>query len=288
MRTKKLKSPPVGVIGKVLRILELLDRHRSGLSLKDISEETSLNKSTAHRFLTHLEAEGYLFRDAIGNYMLGPKIMRMGSGVSFQATLCKMSRPYLEEVWKTTGETVNLAVLDGTDVLYLDVIESLNTFRLATEVGMRRPVHCTSLGKAMLASLSDLEQKKDILKAIQFSPVTPKSATSRIRLENQLRTIAELGYSLDDEEAVSGARCIGAAILDGEGNVVAGISVSGPVVRITKAHLPAFSAIICSAAQKISKKLGYQGAMVGGLDPVAIAAPVESKKRRAVAQRSKK
>ena len=263
MRTKKLKSPPVGVIGKVLRILELLDRHRSGLSLKDISEETKLNKSTAHRFLTHLEAEGYLFRDALGNYMLGPKIMRMGGGVSFQATLCKMCRPFLEDVWKVTGETVNLAVLDGTDVLYLDVMESLHTFRLATEVGMRRPIHCTSLGKAMLASLSDVQQKQEILKGIQFAAVTPKSAESVSVLEKQLRKIVERGYALDDEEAVSGARCIGAAILDSEGKVVAGISVSGPVVRITKAHLPQFSAIICNAAQQISKKLGYQGALIG-------------------------
>jgi IclR family KDG regulon transcriptional repressor len=259
MRTKKLKSAPVGVIGKVLRILELLDRSTAGLPLKDIAEQTQLNKSTAHRFLSHLEMEGYLFRDAMGSYMLGPKMVRMGSGLSFQATFCKISRPVLEEVWKLTGETVNLAVLDGTEVLYLDVIESLHTFRLATEVGMRRPVHCTSLGKAVLAALEGQPILEEIFKAIKFVPATPKAITNLVRLKKDLVTIRARSYAVDDEEAVSGARCIGAAILDGDSKVIGGISMSGPVVRVTRAHVPQFSAAICSAAAEISRKLGYKG-----------------------------
>jgi DNA-binding IclR family transcriptional regulator len=234
MSTKKLKSAPVGVIGKVLRILELLDRSRSGLPLKDIAEESGLNKSTAHRFLTHLEVEGYLFRDASGRYMLGPKLVRMGSGMSFQATLCKISRPILEDVWKFTGETLNLAVLDGTDVLYLDVLESLHTFRLATRVGMRRPVHATSLGKAMLANMQGDPLQEEILNAIHFVATTPKSITTLARLRKDLIAIKSRGYALDDEEAVSGARCIGAAIFDGDGKVIGGISMSGPVSSLRR------------------------------------------------------
>jgi DNA-binding IclR family transcriptional regulator len=259
MRTKKLKSAPVGVIGKVLRILELLDRSPAGLPLKEIAEQTRLNKSTAHRFLSHLEMEGYLFREATGVYMLGPKIMRMGSGMSFQTTLCTICRPVLESVWKLTGETVNLAVLDGTDVLYLDVIESLHTFRLATEIGMRRPVHCTSLGKAVLAALEGQPVLDEIFKALKFIPATPKAIANLPRLKKDLITIRVRGYALDDEEAVSGARCIGAAILDGDGKVIGGISMSGPVARVTKSHLPEFSAAICAAAAEISRKLGYKG-----------------------------
>ena len=261
MRTKKLKAARVGVIGKVLRILELLDRSRSGLSLKKVAEQSGLNKSTAHRFLTHLEVEGYLFRDAAGNYMLGPKMQRLGSGIAFQATLCKMCRPILEELWTLTGETVNLAVLDGTDVLYLDVIESLHTFRLATEVGMRRPIHCTSLGKAMLANLDTNSLQQEILNAIQFQPGTTKAIGTPSRLQKEIAKIKARGFALDDEEAVEGARCIGAAILDAGCKVIGGISVSGPVVRLTRAHVPPFSAAICAAAAQISKKLGYKGAV---------------------------
>ncbi len=258
MRTRTLKAGRVGVIGKVLRLLELLDRSRSGLSLKEIAAQSGLNKSTAHRFLTHLEVEGYLFRDGTGNYMLGPKMQRLGSGINFQTTLCKMCRPILEDLWTVTGETVNLAVLDGTDVLYLDVIESLHTFRLATQIGMRRPIHCTSLGKAMLANLDSGELQQQILNAIASQPVKAKGISTPASLQKEIAKIKARGFALDDEEAVAGARCIGAAILDGEGKVIGGISVSGPVVRLTRAHVPQFSAAICSAASEISRRLGFQ------------------------------
>lgn len=259
MRTKKLKAARVGVIGKVLRILELLDRSPDGLHLKEIAEQSGLNKSTAHRFLAHLEVEGYLFRDTAGRYMLGPKLVQMGRGTSFQATLCKIAHPILEGLRTFTGETVNLAVLDGVNVLYLDVLQSLHTFRLATEVGARRPIQSTSLGKAMLAHLDGLALQEEIISRIVFAPTTPKGVGDATRLRKDLVRIKSRGFSLDDEEAVTGARCIGAPIFDGDGRVIGGISVSGPVVRVTRAQVPPFSAAICAAAHEISSKLGYKG-----------------------------
>ena len=109
MPTKKRKSAPVGVIGKVLRILELLDQTPAGLQLKDLAAKTGINKSTVHRFVSHLETEAYLYRDATGTYMLGPKLVRLGSGVSFQATLANICHPTLERLREVTDETVNLA-----------------------------------------------------------------------------------------------------------------------------------------------------------------------------------
>lgn len=259
MRTRKLKAAKVGVIGKVLRILELLDRSRNGLTLKEIAEQSALNKSTAHRFLTHLEVEGYLFRDALGNYMIGPKLVRMGGGgTTFQATLCKIARPILEELRAFTGETVNLAVLDGIQVLYLDVLESLHTFRLASQVGARRPVQSTSLGKAMLAFLDDALLQEEIISNIVFAPSTAKGLRDMAHLRKDLARTKARGFSLDDEEAVPGARCIGAPIFDGDSKLIAGISLSGPVVRVTRAQLQPFSAALCSAALEISTKLGYK------------------------------
>ena len=169
MPTKKRKSAPVGVIGKVLRILELLDQTPAGLQLKDIAAKTGINKSTVHRFVSHLETEAYLYRaDATGTYMLGPKLVRLGSGVSFQATLANICHPTLERLREVTDETVNLAVLDGVSILYLDVLESFHTFRLASQVGMRRPLHCTSLGKAILANMDDARKQEQILSSIPF------------------------------------------------------------------------------------------------------------------------
>jgi DNA-binding IclR family transcriptional regulator len=251
MRTKKSKSAPVGVIAKVLRVLECLDQYPAGLQLREVAAKTKINKSTVHRFLTHLEAEAYLFRDQEGTYMLGPKLVRLGSGINVHGSLSKIARPVLEELRKVSDETVNLAVLDGFSVLYLDVLESQHTFRLVSEVGMRRELHCTSLGKAILANLDDERRKEEIFASI-------RTVTSRAKLEKELRLTRERGYSLDDEEAEAGARCIGAAIFAADGTVVGAISVSGPVSRVSKERVPFFQAEIGKAAREISSCLGYR------------------------------
>lgn len=260
MRTRKSKSAPVGVIGKVLQVLELLDRSPHGLPLSDISAKTGINKSTAHRFLSHLESESYLFRDAVGTYMLGPKLARMGSGVSFQTTLCRICRPTLENLRAATDETINLAVLDGFEILYLDVLESQNNFRLVFPVGARHSVHCTALGKAILANLEDGHRQEEILSATKFVSYTPRTITSVARLRKDLIQIREQGFSLDDEETMIGARCVGAAILDAAGKVVGGISTAGPITLATKDRLPFFCAEVCKAAREISSRLGYRAA----------------------------
>ncbi len=252
----KTTITPVGVVGKVLRILDLLDRSPSGLQLKDIAKLTGLNKSTAHRFLKHLEGEEYLFRDDSGAYMVGPRLVRFGSGVGYQAMLSRMSRPVLEQLWRSTGETVNLATLAGTEILYVDVMESLHTFRLVSEIGVRRPLSCTALGKAMLAAMS-AEQRELLIPTLRFESATPRSITSVARLRKDIAEIVRRGYALDDEEAVTGARCIGAAILDANGKVAGGISISGPTSRVNKTNLALIAKTVKQAALEISAKLGY-------------------------------
>ena len=253
---KKMKSAPVGVIDKVLIILELLDQTPGGLKLKEIAEQSKINKSTAHRFLSHLEAQKYLFRDSSGTYMIGPKLTKLGTGINFHATLAKICRGVLENLRAVTGETVNLAVLDGFEVLYVDVLETGHTFRLVSVVGSRRPFYCTSLGKAILANIEDDLKREELFAAIHFDPITPRTITSLTRLKKQLAVIRRQGYALDDEEAVAGIRCLGAAVLDQDGEVLGAISVSGPVVRVTTARLPLFTQEICRAAREITWLLG--------------------------------
>jgi hypothetical protein len=110
IRTRASKSAPVGVVSKILRLLEALNASSTGLRLKDIAEQTAINKSTAYRFLAHLETERYLYRDEYGAYMVGPKLVRLGSGISYQTTLRRISRPLLHDLWKVTSETVNLGI----------------------------------------------------------------------------------------------------------------------------------------------------------------------------------
>jgi DNA-binding IclR family transcriptional regulator len=253
-RPRKSKSAPVGVVAKVIQIFELLDQAPGGLLLREIVNSTKINKSTAYRFLSHLESAGYVFRDADGYYMVGPKLAKLGSGANYQATLCRASASVLEQLRTETGETVNLAVLDGSEILYLSVFESQHTFRMVSEVGTRRALYCTALGKSILAYLSPELQRK-IISTTRFERFTPHTICSAEDLGKDLHKIHRRGYALDDEETVVGARCIAVPIVNRDQKVIGGISVSGPVVRVTKRHVPEFAAMLRAAAEEIAARL---------------------------------
>jgi DNA-binding IclR family transcriptional regulator len=256
IRARESKSAPVGVVTKVLHILETLHDAPSGLQLKDVAQLTGINKSTAYRFLAHLEHDGYVFRDASGAYAIGVRLARLASGASYQTTLRKLSRPILQQLWRVTGETVNIAVLDGREVLYLDVMESSHTFRLVSQVGMRRPVYCTALGKAMLAYIPEEEQQY-FFDGLTFERFTPHTIRGAVQLRKEFTQIRQRGYSIDNEEAYLGSRCIGAPIFEASGKIAAALSVSGPTTRVTREKVPAMAAAAKNASMAISRTLGY-------------------------------
>lgn len=256
MKIRKSNAAPVGVLTKVLSIFDLLDRSRDGLQLKAIAEQTKLNKSTAYRFLAHLENAGYLVRDVTGAYLLGPRLMHLGSGSTYQSTIRKVSRPILEDLWRETGETVNLGVLDGKEILYLDVLESPHSFRLVSQIGMRRPLHCTALGKAILAWQST-SFRDELLAGAKPEKLTPNSITRSAELIAELGRIQRRGHALDDEEVELGARCVAAPIFDSSGLVAAGVSVSGPTIRMSRTQTSQIADAVKEAAIEISKHLGY-------------------------------
>ncbi len=265
-RVIKSAAAPVGVISKVLRILEAIQGTSSGLGLKATSELTGIHKSTAHRFLKHLERENYLISTEDGAYLIGPRFWQMTAHVNYRAALQAVARPILWDLWKATQETVNLAVLDHETVLYADVIESPHEFRLASRVGARRPLHATGLGKALTAFLPE-EKKQNILKAITFHPSTPKTIMNLVQFRQELQKIRRQGYAVDDEEAVMGARCVSAPILDAESLSIAAISVSGPVTRVTPNQVLALAGAITSAARAISVQLGFSPRNVESPNP---------------------
>ncbi|HEV3316729.1 MAG TPA: IclR family transcriptional regulator [Candidatus Angelobacter sp.] len=259
VRTRESRPAQVGVVMKVLKILEVIHSNPSGLQLKEIAKQTAVNKSTAYRFLAHLQGEGYLYRDDAGAYVIGPKLARMGSGTNFEESLRKMGRPVLQKLWTATSETVNLAILDGQQILYLDVIESSHTFRFASQNGARRPLYCTALGKAILAHLPE-EDTKELLASCTFERQTPRTLTQPTKLKKDLVKTRMQGYALDNEEAVLGARCIAAPVFDATGKVIGGVSVSGPLTRMTEEKVPVIAAMVKEAANSISRRLGYQRA----------------------------
>lgn len=251
IRARNSKAAPVGVVGKVLRILEALDASPTGLQLRHISLQTGIHKSTAYRFLAHLESAGYLFRDDAGAYIIGPRLAQLGAGIAYHATLRQVSRPVLQKIWRTTKETVNLAVLEGQDVLYLEVIESSHMFRMGSQVGMRRPLGCTALGKAILAFLPP-DHREEMLASLTYERFTNRTIVDRARFRKELAKVLRQGYALDDQEAELGARCVAAPILNDAGKAIAAISVSGPATRIGRDKIRAFAAAIKNGAKEIS------------------------------------
>jgi DNA-binding IclR family transcriptional regulator len=252
----RAESPQVGVISKVLRILECLQGASAGLTLKVICDSTGIHKSTAHRFLKHLEREGYLIRTQTGAYLIGPRLAQISARGNQSATIQAVARPILWELWKSTQETVNLAVLDQGTVLYVDVMESPHEFRLSSRVGSRRSLHVTALGKALAAFLPP-EQRESILGAITFQPSTPHTIMNLVQFRQELQKVRRQGYAVDNEEAVQGARCISAPILNANREAIAAVSVSGPVTRVTPAQLPALARAVTAAAGTISEVMGF-------------------------------
>jgi IclR family KDG regulon transcriptional repressor len=249
-------AAPVGVISKVLRILEALQGSSGGLPLKAICDRTGIHKSTAHRFLKHLERERYLIRTEAGAYLIGPRLSQLSPRGNQEATLQAVARPILWELWKSTQETVNLAVLDQGTVLYVDVIESPHEFRLSSRVGTRRSVHVTALGKALSAFLPT-ELRENILGSIAFQPATSRTIGNLVQFRQELDKIRRQGYAVDDEEAVQGARCVSAPILNSEGEPIAAVSVSGPVTRVSSNQVAALAGAVTAAARDISVAMGF-------------------------------
>jgi DNA-binding IclR family transcriptional regulator len=249
-------AAPVGVISKVLKILEALQGSSAGLGLKAICDITGIHKSTAHRFLKHLERERYLIRTEGGAYLIGPRLSQMSARGNQGATLQAVARPILWELWKSTQETVNLAVLDQGTVLYVDVIESPHEFRLSSRVGTRRSLHVTALGKALAAFLPP-EVRDNVLSTITFQQATSKTIMNLLQFRQELEKIRRQGFAVDDEEAVQGARCVSAPILNSDREPIAAVSISGPVTRVSPDQVGVLAEAVCDAARAISVAMGF-------------------------------
>jgi DNA-binding IclR family transcriptional regulator len=154
-------------------------------------------------------------------------------------------------------ETVHLTVLEGNEVLYVDCLESSKRLRTYSVIGVRAPLYCTSVGKAILAFLDNEEQNR-ILDTITFEKFTENTITDKSFLKDELRTIAQRGYAVDNMEHEEGLRCVGAPIRNHAGKVFAAISVSGPSQRITLGNVSEIGKVVIAQAESISKQLGYR------------------------------
>ncbi|MGE5405322.1 MAG: IclR family transcriptional regulator [Candidatus Saccharibacteria bacterium] len=248
-------------VERALSIIEALADHKDPISLGDLADKVDLKPSTVHRLLGTLMHRGFVEQDELSRYKLAIKLFHIGNTVASAVDLKQVAAPYMKVLLEQCNETVNLAVLEQGEVVYVDQLESNNMIvvRMFARVGSRGPAHCTGSGKVLLAGLDDHELSRYLAKA-ELQRFTSDTITDPGMLAKELQRVKKDGYALDLGERDEGVRCVAAAIKNHEGRVIAAISVSGPSMRITPSYINnELSPLVREAAHNISRKLGYQG-----------------------------
>jgi DNA-binding IclR family transcriptional regulator len=241
---------------RVLRVLESFDPSERDVSLGEIAERVALPKSSVHRLLATLIGHGLVERDpATRRYRLGIRLFELGSAAIHERGLHSAAHPALEQLSSSTGETCHLAMLSGTEAVYVYKLDGPSSIIMSSRVGGRAPCHATSIGKVLAAwGGEDLFR---VLRTRQLRPYTPNTITTVKALEAELDRVREQGYALDLEEFEEGLRCIAAPVRDHSARVVAALGIAGPRRRFEADHLDPLVKIVVAAAGDLSRNLGY-------------------------------
>ena len=248
------------LINSILRasnILKCFSGDKTHFKITELARHLALDRSTTYRILLSLEKAGFVERDEkTGTYSLGLGAFEIGNAYLRQKDLIQVSKPIMADLAQKVQETVHLAVLSDTEIVYVDKCDSPRSLGVMSKIGQRGPLHCTSLGKTLLAFQPEDEQSR-VLQRIRTIPFTSRTITSKPKLIEELRAIRKQGYALDRREIEEDVECIGAPILNHLGNVIAALSISGPQRKIGTPREKEFIQDVVRAAGLISSKMGY-------------------------------
>ncbi len=243
-------------LDRAFDIIELLSQESRSIPMTEIGRRLDLHKSTVHRLLTSLRKRGYVEQEAeSGNYKLGLGFVELASLYLNSLELKTEASPFINELAKTTGQTVFLAIMDHTDVVYIDKAEAYNSMRRYTIIGKRLPMYVTSLGKAMLSGYTDREIE-ELYPERTLPKFTAKTLTTFDSLMTEIRQTRERGWSIDDEERELGTRCIGAPIFDYRDRVIAAVSVAWEIKANPELSWKDYAQYVVRTAAQISVKMG--------------------------------
>ncbi len=244
-----------GSLEKAIDMLEAVGAAADGLSQTELAAQLSLPRTTAYRLLATLVARGMLRRDPLRKvYRLGFRCFEMARQAYTMPDLAAAAALEMRGLRDLTGETCYLATLDGLEVISLERCDGAHSVRSAAVLGQRKPVHCTSQGKAIL-SVMEAALREEIVRDMTLKPFTPHTITDRRRLNAELKVTAARGYAIDDEEIVLGVRCVGAPVVDAAGVVRGAISVAGPAYRLTRARVELLGPEVAQAARRVGAQL---------------------------------
>jgi len=232
-------------LARGLKVLDLLAQSREGVSITELAEVLHVDKASASRLVATLAHYGYAEKDLTSRrYHLGPQVVTLGRSLLERLSLGEVAKPFLRQLMERTGECSHLAVAMQGKALYIDQVESPATLRVNVQVGQTAPMHCTALGKALLA-FGD----QDLPRTLERH--TPGTITDPIRLRAHLDLVRRQGYAVDDEEYEAGVRCVAVPVYDHQRKLAGAIGISGPSTRVTIERLPD----LANAAAEIGRAL---------------------------------
>jgi DNA-binding IclR family transcriptional regulator len=248
------------LINSILRasnILKCFLGEKTLFKISDIARQLKLDRSTTYRILLSLEKCGFVKKDKkTGEYSLGVAAFEIGNTYLRRMDFIQISKPIMAGLALKVQETVHLAVLSDTEIVYVDKNDSPRSLGVISKIGQRAPVYCTALGKVLLAHQPENETSR-IINQIRLKPVTKNTITSQKKLLEELKEVRKRGYALDRREREEDVECIGAPIRNHLGNVIAALSISGPQKKINTLQEKQFISEVVKAAALISSKLGY-------------------------------
>ncbi len=255
MSAERGSSDGTAALDKALDVLDAVGHASQGLSQTELATRLGLPRTTLYRLLGTLVTRGLLRRDPVRRvYALGARCFEYAHSAYAMPDLVAAASGELRALRDMTGETTYLATIDGLEVVSLERCDGAHSQRSHAAIGQRKPLHCTSQGKAILAAMP-VARRDAIVKEIHLGALTPRTITDRRRLQAELRLTATRGWSIDDEEISLGVRCCGAPIIDGAGQVRGALSVPGPAFRLTVERLELIGPEVAEAARRVGAQL---------------------------------
>jgi len=252
---QKPTTPSVPSVERSLAILEMISKARSGLTLPELSRRLELPKSSTHCLLLTLERCGYLTRnERTHRFMLGLKLFSLANMAMIGIKLREQALPALQALAQQSGLTVHMAILDHGEALIIEKIEPAGVPQQASWVGKRLEIHCSAIGKALLAYLPEQELER-LIGDHRLPRHNDNTITSIRRLQQEIAETKHRGYSLENEEDVIGTRCIGAPVFDELGVVVAAVSVAGTTEQIQAERVSHLATLVRETASQIAARI---------------------------------
>lgn len=257
-RNPRRDSPRLSSVTTAIHLLKVFNDRDRELGISELAKRLAVAKSTVHRLVSALLAEGFLQQNPEnGKYRLGFGLFTLGSLVRSRFDVASASRIMLNQLREKTQENVRLAVLEGQNAVYLHDFESPQTLRLKSATGIQRPAYCVAEGLCLLSGL----RETDLAKIMEEPRIarTPKTVVDEEKLRARIKGISRQGYAIEDEEYEEGTRCLAVPIYQNDGEIVAALGVAGPRLRMKKSQFSKLAPLVINAAEQVSASLGYAG-----------------------------